>query len=211
MRPTELRWSPRHVDFKKRPEAKTRVLNGSGSCNPILQDYESFEVDTITRSTQTDHQFVPFNEDLDNCTPEEMMICLSDYIFTLADRMSQLERAIDKSNTNYTLLRRDVNEIKESLEEDSTSNGVEDIRTKEYVIPIAREVSKRPVKAWLPREVANFLRSMPDLQMYATRFEANSMDGEAALLFPPQDLTVPPISMKMGHALKFKHRLARLC
>lgn len=67
-----------------------------------------------------------------------------------------------------------------------------------------------PVADWSSERVADFVRATPSCAVYAETFHSNEIDGEALLLLSLEQFTQPPISMKIGHALKLDDRLRQL-
>ena len=68
----------------------------------------------------------------------------------------------------------------------------------------------RSVMRWSPREVANFVRSIPDCEMYADMFEDHDVDGEALLLLTLNDCRYPPLSMQLSSASRLLNRVGLL-
>ncbi|KAM3172931.1 hypothetical protein ACTXT7_013539 [Hymenolepis weldensis] len=69
-----------------------------------------------------------------------------------------------------------------------------------------------PMPKWTPRAVAEFVRGTSGCAPYADAFETNEVDGEALILLSSStsNFIAPPLSMKIGHALKLANRVKTL-
>uniref|UniRef100_A0A0R3THT6 SAM domain-containing protein n=1 Tax=Rodentolepis nana TaxID=102285 RepID=A0A0R3THT6_RODNA len=69
-----------------------------------------------------------------------------------------------------------------------------------------------PISKWTPRAVAEFVRGTSGCAPYADAFEINEVDGEALVLLSSStsNFIAPPLSMKIGHALKLANRVKTL-
>ncbi|VDL96043.1 unnamed protein product [Schistocephalus solidus] len=66
------------------------------------------------------------------------------------------------------------------------------------------------IRNWSVTDVAGFVTSTPGCAPYADAFLNNEIDGEALLLLAENQFIQPPISMKIGPALKLAARLETL-
>ena len=84
--------------------------------------------------------------------------------------------------------------------------------TRSTPYPATRKRCSKSPSQWTVDDVANFLRSTPNCSIYVRAFTREAIDGEALLLLTHITCTQPPLSMKLGHALKLldkiPHRLA---